>query len=213
MSIRPMPWRPPMSLRVDRRVAGDRVFPFIDTGSPDTIPISTYLEKTTQKYGQGCCAFWHIQWRLLFLLCPIPSMEQLLGDQGLVQRTSAQNAPKAYVPDHFPFLCTHGQPHLLQLLLPHQPSPVTHNGKTSVVCGPYLQTSAEEEVDQTSAVCKKKTCLQQRSSLKSHTREEIDRNLVSIVGEKVKTSESGGVGGAAGVACSDGGRRRGRLLG
>ncbi|KAF5801117.1 hypothetical protein HanXRQr2_Chr06g0244401 [Helianthus annuus] len=30
-------------------------------------------------------------------------------------------------------------------------------GKTSAVCGPHLQTSAAEEVDQTSAVCKKKT--------------------------------------------------------
>ncbi|KAL4567120.1 hypothetical protein LXL04_022694 [Taraxacum kok-saghyz] len=29
--------------------------------------------------------------------------------------------------------------------------------KTSAVCGPYLQASAAEEVDQTSAVCKKKT--------------------------------------------------------
>ncbi|KAK1437357.1 hypothetical protein QVD17_03148 [Tagetes erecta] len=29
--------------------------------------------------------------------------------------------------------------------------------KMSAVCGPHLQTSAEEEVDQTSAVCKKKT--------------------------------------------------------
>ncbi|KAK1420777.1 hypothetical protein QVD17_22632 [Tagetes erecta] len=29
----------------------------------------------------------------------------------------------------------------------------------SAVCGPHLQTSAEEEVDQTSAVCKKKTVL------------------------------------------------------
>ncbi|MFS7980985.1 hypothetical protein Hanom_Chr10g00945611 [Helianthus anomalus] len=30
-------------------------------------------------------------------------------------------------------------------------------GKMSAVCGPHLQTSAAEEVDQTSAVCKKKT--------------------------------------------------------
>ncbi|KAL4588665.1 hypothetical protein LXL04_001557 [Taraxacum kok-saghyz] len=30
-------------------------------------------------------------------------------------------------------------------------------GKTSAVCGPHLQTSATEEVDQTSAVCNKKT--------------------------------------------------------
>ncbi|MFS7986014.1 hypothetical protein Hanom_Chr11g01005471 [Helianthus anomalus] len=30
-------------------------------------------------------------------------------------------------------------------------------GKTSTVCGPHLQTSAAEEVDQTSTVCKKKT--------------------------------------------------------
>ncbi|KAL4558214.1 hypothetical protein LXL04_036412 [Taraxacum kok-saghyz] len=29
--------------------------------------------------------------------------------------------------------------------------------KTSAVCGPHLQPSAAEEVDQTSAVCKKKT--------------------------------------------------------
>ncbi|MFS7906783.1 hypothetical protein Hanom_Chr01g00063301 [Helianthus anomalus] len=28
---------------------------------------------------------------------------------------------------------------------------------TSAFCGPYLQTSVAEEVDQTSAVCKKKT--------------------------------------------------------
>ncbi|KAL4592284.1 hypothetical protein LXL04_005272 [Taraxacum kok-saghyz] len=32
--------------------------------------------------------------------------------------------------------------------------------KTSTVCGPYLQPSAVEEVDQTSAVCKKKTMLE-----------------------------------------------------
>ncbi|KAJ0878296.1 hypothetical protein HanRHA438_Chr10g0438111 [Helianthus annuus] len=31
------------------------------------------------------------------------------------------------------------------------------SGKTSAVCGPHLQTSAAEEVDQNSAVCKKKT--------------------------------------------------------
>ncbi|MFS7953203.1 hypothetical protein Hanom_Chr07g00615801 [Helianthus anomalus] len=30
-------------------------------------------------------------------------------------------------------------------------------GKTSAVCGSHLQTFAAEEVDQTSAVCKKKT--------------------------------------------------------
>ncbi|MFS7911649.1 hypothetical protein Hanom_Chr02g00120591 [Helianthus anomalus] len=30
-------------------------------------------------------------------------------------------------------------------------------GKTSAVCGPHLQISAAEKVDQTSAVCKKKT--------------------------------------------------------
>ncbi|MFS7923373.1 hypothetical protein Hanom_Chr03g00259971 [Helianthus anomalus] len=30
-------------------------------------------------------------------------------------------------------------------------------GKTSAVCGPHLQTSAAEELDQTSAVCKEKT--------------------------------------------------------
>ncbi|MFS7896837.1 hypothetical protein Hanom_Chr00s005946g01731461 [Helianthus anomalus] len=29
-------------------------------------------------------------------------------------------------------------------------------GKMSIVCGPHLQTSVEEELDQTSAVCKKK---------------------------------------------------------
>ncbi|MFS7988661.1 hypothetical protein Hanom_Chr11g01037521 [Helianthus anomalus] len=29
-------------------------------------------------------------------------------------------------------------------------------GKTSTVCGPHLQTSVEEEVNQTSTVCKKK---------------------------------------------------------
>ncbi|KAL4565960.1 hypothetical protein LXL04_030067 [Taraxacum kok-saghyz] len=29
--------------------------------------------------------------------------------------------------------------------------------KTSAVCGPHLQSSAEEEVAQTSAVCNKKT--------------------------------------------------------
>ncbi|KAL4563166.1 hypothetical protein LXL04_027201 [Taraxacum kok-saghyz] len=34
---------------------------------------------------------------------------------------------------------------------------IRHRSKTSAVCGPYLQISAEEEVDQTSAVCKKKT--------------------------------------------------------
>ncbi|KAL4572602.1 hypothetical protein LXL04_019382 [Taraxacum kok-saghyz] len=32
-----------------------------------------------------------------------------------------------------------------------------HTLKTSAVCGPHLQSSAVEEVDQTSAVCKKKT--------------------------------------------------------
>ncbi|MFS7905495.1 hypothetical protein Hanom_Chr01g00048391 [Helianthus anomalus] len=30
-------------------------------------------------------------------------------------------------------------------------------GKMSAVCGPHLQTSVAEEVDQTSAVCRKKT--------------------------------------------------------
>ncbi|MFS7946026.1 hypothetical protein Hanom_Chr06g00531181 [Helianthus anomalus] len=30
-------------------------------------------------------------------------------------------------------------------------------GKTSVVCGPHLQTSVAEEVNQISAVCRKKT--------------------------------------------------------
>ncbi|KAL4586764.1 hypothetical protein LXL04_011408 [Taraxacum kok-saghyz] len=38
-------------------------------------------------------------------------------------------------------------------------SAITAIVKTSVVCGPHLQTSAEEEVDQTSAVCRKKTNL------------------------------------------------------
>ncbi|KAL4576892.1 hypothetical protein LXL04_012992 [Taraxacum kok-saghyz] len=33
----------------------------------------------------------------------------------------------------------------------------TRRGKTSAVCGPHLQSSAEEEVVQTSAVCTKKT--------------------------------------------------------
>ncbi|KAL4569012.1 hypothetical protein LXL04_024639 [Taraxacum kok-saghyz] len=32
--------------------------------------------------------------------------------------------------------------------------------KTSAVCGPYLQSSTAEEVDQTSAVCKKKAMLE-----------------------------------------------------
>ncbi|MFS7950174.1 hypothetical protein Hanom_Chr07g00580251 [Helianthus anomalus] len=30
-------------------------------------------------------------------------------------------------------------------------------GKTSSICGPHLQTSVTEEVDQTSAVCREKT--------------------------------------------------------
>ncbi|MFS7995897.1 hypothetical protein Hanom_Chr12g01123451 [Helianthus anomalus] len=39
----------------------------------------------------------------------------------------------------------------------------------SAVCGPHLQTSAAEEVDKTSAVCKKKTvCFLTSSSLISN---------------------------------------------
>ncbi|MFS7986580.1 hypothetical protein Hanom_Chr11g01012021 [Helianthus anomalus] len=34
---------------------------------------------------------------------------------------------------------------------------VTVIGKMFVVCGPDLQTSAAEEVDQTSSICQKKT--------------------------------------------------------
>ncbi|KAL4554575.1 hypothetical protein LXL04_037169 [Taraxacum kok-saghyz] len=39
--------------------------------------------------------------------------------------------------------------------------------KTSAVCGPYLQPSAAEEVDQTSAVCKKKAMLEDLRSNQS----------------------------------------------
>ncbi|MFS7889882.1 hypothetical protein Hanom_Chr00s000005g01612221 [Helianthus anomalus] len=42
-------------------------------------------------------------------------------------------------------------------------------GKMSAVCGPHLQTSAAEEVGQTSSVCKKKTvCFSTAEKFKIH---------------------------------------------
>ncbi|KAF5807000.1 hypothetical protein HanXRQr2_Chr05g0228141 [Helianthus annuus] len=40
MSILPIPWRPPMSLSSVNRDAGESSFPFMETGIPETIPIS-----------------------------------------------------------------------------------------------------------------------------------------------------------------------------
>ncbi|MFS7975408.1 hypothetical protein Hanom_Chr10g00880261 [Helianthus anomalus] len=50
-----------------------------------------------------------------------------------------------------------GVPHHQQCQPYHLGVVCFFRGKTSAVCGPYLQTSATEEVNQTSAVCKKKT--------------------------------------------------------
>ncbi|MFS7964113.1 hypothetical protein Hanom_Chr08g00746351 [Helianthus anomalus] len=40
MSIRPIPCRPPMSFSSVKRDAGESSFPFMETGIPETIPIS-----------------------------------------------------------------------------------------------------------------------------------------------------------------------------
>lgn len=43
--MRPIPCLPPISFSSDSKDAGERCFPFTEMGSPETIPISTYLHR------------------------------------------------------------------------------------------------------------------------------------------------------------------------
>ncbi|MFS7940233.1 hypothetical protein Hanom_Chr05g00461931 [Helianthus anomalus] len=64
MSILPIPWRPPMSLSSVNRDAGESSFPFMETGIPETIPISMFVG----------CIFWvngHHVHILLGLICRV----------------------------------------------------------------------------------------------------------------------------------------------